>query len=53
LSPSWPEIRKSGAMAFIRTDINYFLSKKMNEEKQVSAGETDIQVKTENNNNNR
>lgn len=45
VAPNWQEIGKLGAIAVIRTGLNYFLSKEMEEEKKASAGEADVQVK--------
>lgn len=45
VAPSWQEIGKLGAIAVIRTGLNFFLSKEMEEEKKASAGEADVQAK--------
>ncbi len=45
VAPNWQEIGKLGAIAVIRTGLNYFLSKEMEEEKKASAGEADVQAK--------
>ncbi|RYE30703.1 MAG: DUF1622 domain-containing protein [Sphingobacteriaceae bacterium] len=45
VAPNWQEIGKLGAIAVIRTGLNYFLSKEMQEEKKASAGEADVQAK--------
>ena len=39
IAPSWQEIGKLGAIAFIRTGLNYFLSREMREENQTVGGE--------------
>jgi uncharacterized membrane protein len=43
IAPSWQEIGKLGAIAVIRTGLNFFLSKEMKEEKKASDGEADVQ----------
>lgn len=45
VAPNWQEIGKLGAIAVIRTGLNFFLSKEMQEEKRVSADEADVQAK--------
>ncbi|WP_139921209.1 DUF1622 domain-containing protein [Hymenobacter sp. DG01] len=37
IAPSWEQIGKLGAIAVIRTALNFFLSKEMSEERQSSA----------------
>lgn len=39
IAPSWQEIGKLGAIAVIRTGLNYFLSREMQEERATSTGE--------------
>jgi uncharacterized membrane protein len=39
IAPSWQQIGKLGAIAVIRTGLNWFLSKEMESERQVRAGE--------------
>jgi len=39
IAPSWQEIGKLGAIAIIRTALNYFLSKEMQDEKAVVEAE--------------
>lgn len=39
IAPSWQEIGKLGAIAFIRTGLNYFLSREMREESRTEGGE--------------
>lgn len=45
VAPNWQEIGKLGAIAVIRTGLNYFLSKEMEEEKKASASEAEVQAK--------
>lgn len=40
ISPSWDQIGKLGAIAVIRTALNYFLSMEMREERKLSGTET-------------
>ena len=40
IAPSWEQIGKLGAIAIIRTALNYFLSKEMQQERQQGAAET-------------
>ncbi|WP_342648682.1 DUF1622 domain-containing protein [Mucilaginibacter sp. CSA2-8R] len=47
IAPSWQEIGKLGAIAVIRTGLNFFLSKEMKDEKKASAGEEDVQARAE------
>ncbi len=47
ISPSWDQIGKLGAIAVIRTALNYFLSMEMKQEREVTQGENDIDSKTE------
>ncbi len=42
ISPSWEQIGKLGAIAVIRTALNYFLSREIREERQVATPETDV-----------
>jgi len=37
IAPSWEQIGKLGAIAVIRTALNYFLSREMREERQAGA----------------
>ena len=39
IAPTWQQIGKLGAIAVIRTGLNWFLSKEMESERQVRAGE--------------
>jgi len=43
ISPSWDQIGKLGAIAVIRTALNYFLSMEMREERKLSDTETAIE----------
>ncbi len=45
VAPNWQEIGKLGAIAVIRTGLNFFLSKEMQEEKKASAGVKMVQEK--------
>lgn len=45
VAPSWQEIGKLGAIAVIRTGLNFFLSREMQEERKVSVGETGVAAK--------
>ncbi len=49
VAPSWTEIGKLGAVAVIRTTLNYFLSKEMKEERtdERSRAETAVQTKAQ------
>ena len=42
IAPSWDQIGKLGAIAVIRTALNYFLSREMKEEGEVTKGEVDL-----------
>ena len=42
IAPSWEEIGKLGAIAVIRTALNYFLSKEMDQERHESGAEADV-----------
>ncbi len=42
ISPSWDQIGKLGAIAVIRTALNYFLSREMKEEREVTESESEI-----------
>ena len=44
VAPSWNEIGKLGAIAVIRTTLNYFLSREMREEQRTAAGERHVQA---------
>ena len=42
ISPSWDQIGKLGAIAVIRTALNYFLSREMEQERKITGVETKI-----------
>ena len=44
IAPSWQQIGKLGAIAVIRTGLNFFLSKEMQEERATSSGEKTVQA---------
>jgi len=48
IAPSWQEIGKLGAIAVIRTGLNFFLSKEMKEEKMAEEAENNVQAKATN-----
>lgn len=39
VAPSWEQIRNLGAIAIIRTALNYFLSREMQQERQTATAE--------------
>ncbi|BDI33967.1 hypothetical protein CCAX7_60180 [Capsulimonas corticalis] len=47
VAPSWTEIGKLGAIAVIRTTLNYFLSKEMKEERggDMTGAEIEVEAK--------
>lgn len=45
IAPSWQEIGKLGAIAVIRTGLNFFLSKEMKDEKKTSEDESQVEIK--------
>lgn len=47
IAPSWEQIGKLGAIAVIRTALNFFLSKEMEEERKQSGNEEGIVKKNE------
>jgi uncharacterized membrane protein len=47
ISPSWDQIGKLGAIAVIRTALNYFLSREMEQERKFSEIEAKIDRETE------
>lgn len=49
IAPSWEQIGKLGAIAVIRTALNYFLSKEMHEEEHTVNAERRIDQRTERN----
>ncbi len=44
VAPSWNEIGKLAAVAVIRTTLNYFLSREMQEERRTAEGERHVQA---------
>jgi uncharacterized membrane protein len=46
IAPSWDQIGKLGAIAVIRTALNYFLSREMKEEREVSKRKNELDNKT-------
>ncbi|MBF9239414.1 DUF1622 domain-containing protein [Hymenobacter sp. BT683] len=42
IAPSWEQIGKLGAIAVIRTALNYFLSREMHEERQQISPEHEV-----------
>jgi uncharacterized membrane protein len=42
IAPSWEQIGKLGAIAVIRTALNFFLSKEMEEERKQSGNEQEV-----------
>ena len=42
IAPSWVQIGKLGAIAVIRTALNFFLSKEMEEERKASSAEKHV-----------
>ncbi len=47
VAPSWNEIGKLGAIAVIRTTLNYFLSREMQEERRTAEGERHVQAEAD------
>ena len=45
IAPSWDQIGKLGAIAVIRTALNYFLSREIDEEKEIARSENNIDEK--------
>ncbi|RZK25006.1 MAG: DUF1622 domain-containing protein [Hymenobacter sp.] len=45
IAPSWEQIGKLGAIAVIRTALNYFLSREMTQERKESSGEEKVETK--------
>ena len=45
IAPSWEQIGKLGAIAVIRTALNFFLSKEMQEERRQSGDEKEVIAK--------
>ncbi len=48
ISPSWDQIGKLGAIAVIRTALNYFLSREMEQERKITENEKGIDKEIEN-----
>jgi uncharacterized membrane protein len=48
ISPSWDQIGKLGAIAVIRTALNYFLSREMEQERKITDNESRIDGDAEN-----
>lgn len=48
ISPSWDQIGKLGAIAVIRTALNYFLSREMEQERKITDNETSVADDAEN-----
>ncbi len=48
ISPNWDQIGKLGAIAVIRTALNYFLSREMEQERKITDNETSIAGDAEN-----
>jgi uncharacterized membrane protein len=42
IAPSWEQIGKLGAIAVIRTALNFFLSKEMQDERKQGGGEEEV-----------
>jgi uncharacterized membrane protein len=47
IAPSWEQIGKLGAIAVIRTALNYFLSREMREERQEATPENEVVKRTD------
>ena len=47
ISPSWDQIGKLGAIAIIRTALNFFLSREMEEERKITETEKGIDDRAE------
>ncbi len=45
VAPSWTEIGKLGAIAVIRTGLNFFLSREMKEETRAAGEERNVATK--------
>ena len=46
VAPTWNEIGKLGAIAVIRTALNYFLSREMREERSTAAAEHGVEARS-------
>lgn len=42
ISPSWDQIGKLGAIAIIRTALNYFLSREMEQEREITENKKNV-----------
>ena len=49
IAPSWDQIGKLGVIAVIRTALNYFLSREMEQERKISDAENKIDMAAGNN----
>ncbi len=47
VAPSWTEIGKLGAIAIIRTALNFFLSREMQSERAAADDERAVQIKAQ------
>ena len=47
IAPSWEQIGKLGAIAVIRTALNYFLSREMREERHEVTPEAEVVARTD------
>ena len=47
IAPSWEQIGKLGAIAVIRTALNFFLSKEMQEERKQSGNEKEVVTRSQ------
>ena len=47
IAPSWEQIGKLGAIAIIRTALNYFLSREMREERHESSPAKDVTARAD------
>lgn len=48
IAPSWEQIGKLGAIAVIRTALNYFLSREMREERRAASPEKGVVTRADN-----
>ena len=44
IAPSWQQIGKLGAIAVIRTGLNWYLSREMQEERSVGVAEKTVEI---------
>ena len=47
VAPTWNEIGKLGAIAVIRTTLNYFLSREMEQERRTAENERNVETKAD------